>query len=61
VDPNSIVGDRLVWKNDTKNKISDTMNRIIPHRRPFVTILYVILDMSLLGLRLIITELLLVQ
>jgi hypothetical protein len=38
VDPNSTVGDRLVWKNDTKNKISDTMNRITPHRRPFVTI-----------------------
>jgi hypothetical protein len=41
VDPNSIVGDSLVWKNpqknDTKNKTSDTINRIIPHRRPFVT------------------------
>jgi len=38
----SIVGDKLVWKNaqknDTKNKTSDTMNRIIPHRSPFVTI-----------------------
>jgi hypothetical protein len=42
VDPSSIVGDNLVWKNtqknDTKNKISDTINRIISHRRPFVTI-----------------------
>jgi hypothetical protein len=42
VDPSSIVGDSLVWKNaqknDTKNKICETMNRIIPHRRPFVTI-----------------------
>ena len=42
VDPSSIVGDNLVWKNaqknDTKNKISNTINRIIPHRMPFVTI-----------------------
>jgi hypothetical protein len=42
VDPSSIVGDRLLWKNaqknDTKNRTSDTMNKIIPHRRPFVTI-----------------------
>jgi len=42
VDPNSIVGDKLVWKNaqknDTKNKTSDTMNSIIPHCSPFVTI-----------------------
>ena len=42
VDPSSIVGDSLVWKNaqknDWKNKISETMNRIISHRRPFVTI-----------------------
>jgi len=40
VDPISIVGDSLVWKNaqknDTKNRISDTMNRIIPHRSPCV-------------------------
>ena len=32
----------LEWKNaqtnETKNKISDTLNRIIPHHRPFVTI-----------------------
>jgi hypothetical protein len=42
VDPNSIVGDSLVWKNaqknETKNKISDTINRIILHRRPFATV-----------------------
>lgn len=42
VDPNSIVGDSLLWKkaqkNDAKNRISDTMNKIIPHRSPFVTI-----------------------
>jgi len=41
-DPNSIVGDSHVWKNDpkngTKNKIYETENRIIPHRSPFVTI-----------------------
>jgi hypothetical protein len=38
VDPNSIVGDNLEWKNDTKNKTSETMNRIILHRKPVVTI-----------------------
>jgi hypothetical protein len=42
VDPSSIVGDNLEWKNaqknDMKNRISDTINRIIPHRRPLVTI-----------------------
>jgi hypothetical protein len=42
VDPSTIVGDTLVWKNaqknDTKNKIFETINRIIPHCRPFVTI-----------------------
>jgi hypothetical protein len=40
-DPSSIIGD-FVWKNaqknDTKNRISEKMNRIIPHCRPFVTI-----------------------
>jgi hypothetical protein len=39
VDPSSIVGDSLVWKDAQKNetnKISDTINRIIPHPRiPF--------------------------
>ena len=43
VDPSSIVGDKIVWKNaqknDTKNKTSDKMNKIISHRNPFVTIL----------------------
>ena len=42
VDPSSIVGDKLEWKNaqknDTKNKTSETINRIIAHRNPFVTI-----------------------
>jgi hypothetical protein len=38
----SIVGDGLVWKNahkfDMLNRTSETMSRIIPHHRPFVTI-----------------------
>lgn len=42
MDPSSIVGDSLEWKNaqknDTKNNTSDTINKIIPHRKPFVTI-----------------------
>lgn len=42
IDPNSIVGDSLLWKNaqknDAKNNTSEIMNRIIPHRSPFVTI-----------------------
>ena len=42
VDPSSVVGDSLEWKNAQKNymknRISDTINRIIPHRRPIVTI-----------------------
>ena len=42
VDPSSFVGDNLVWKNaqknDTKNSTSDTINKIIPHCNPFVTI-----------------------
>jgi len=33
---------QIEWKNvqkiDTKNKTSETKNRIIPHRKPFVTI-----------------------
>lgn len=40
--PISIVGASLLWKNpqkkDTKNKTSDVMNRIIPHRNPIVTV-----------------------
>jgi len=39
--PNSGVGERLLWKNAQKNakknKTSEVMNKIIPHRRPFVT------------------------
>lgn len=39
--PSSIVGDRLLWKNAQKNltkkKISETINKIIPHRNPYVT------------------------
>jgi hypothetical protein len=37
IDPNSIVGDKLLWKNMKKNT-SEMMNRIIPHRNPFVAI-----------------------
>jgi len=39
--PNSGVGDNLLWKNAQKkakkNSTSDVMNKIIPHRNPFVT------------------------
>jgi|ERR1044072_5790589 hypothetical protein len=39
--PNSGVGDSLLWKNAQKkakkNRTSDVINRIIPHRRPLVT------------------------
>jgi hypothetical protein len=39
--PNSGVGARLLWKNAQKNakknSTSDVINRIIPHRNPFVT------------------------
>jgi hypothetical protein len=39
--PNSGVGARLLWKNAQKNakknRASDVINKIIPHRRPFVT------------------------
>ena len=42
VDRSSIVGDNLVWKNaqknDTKNKVSETINMIIPYRTSFLTI-----------------------
>lgn len=41
VSPSSIVGDRLEWKNlqkkDIKNRISDEMNKIIPHFIPINT------------------------
>lgn len=39
--PISIFGDRLLWKyaqkNLIKNKISDTINKIMPHRKPVST------------------------
>jgi hypothetical protein len=39
--PNSTVGEILLWKNaqkkDTKNNTSDTINRIIPIFKPFIT------------------------
>lgn len=41
VAPISILGERLLWKNaqkkEIKKKISEIMNKIIPHRNPFVT------------------------
>ena len=41
--PNSVVGDNLLWKNLQKNEIkkntSDVINKIIPHRRPIVTVI----------------------
>jgi hypothetical protein len=39
--PNSVVGERLLWKKaqkkEIKKKISETINKIIPHRKPRVT------------------------
>ena len=39
--PSSGVGERLLWKNAQKkakkNRTSDVMNKIIPHRNPVVT------------------------
>ena len=39
--PISIEGARLLWKkaqkNEKKNKISEVINKIIPHRNPFDT------------------------
>jgi hypothetical protein len=39
--PISRVGDSLLWKNaqkkEKKNNTSDAINRIIPHRIPFIT------------------------
>lgn len=41
--PNSIVGLNLLWKNaqknEKKNKTSEVINKIIPHRRPFTTLI----------------------
>lgn len=41
--PNSTVGDRLLWKKaqkkDKKKNTSETINKIIPHRRPSSTML----------------------
>ena len=41
--PISIVGDNLLWKKaqkkEKKNRTSDTINKIIPHRRPIATTL----------------------
>jgi hypothetical protein len=37
-----MVGDKLLWKkaqkNEKKNKISDVINKIMPHRSPLATI-----------------------
>jgi hypothetical protein len=61
VGPISMVGDSLVLKNaqqnDTNNSTSETINRIIPHCKSFVNILYVILDMFLLESHIVIIEL----
>jgi hypothetical protein len=42
VEPNSIVGDNLLWKNAQKNEMkkntSEMMNRIVPQHNPFVTL-----------------------
>lgn len=39
--PNSTLGDNLLWKNlqkkEIKKKISEIINKIIPHLRPFIT------------------------
>ena len=48
MDPSSIGGDSLLWKNDTKNRPSYRTNTIISHCNHFVTILNVILDKFLL-------------
>jgi hypothetical protein len=43
VEPSSIVGDNLLWKNAQKNEMkkntSETIKRIIPQRNPLVTFL----------------------
>ena len=42
IEPISIAGDKLLWKKAQKkakkNKISDTINKIVPKRRPIWTI-----------------------
>ena len=42
IEPTSILGDKLLWKNAQKNlkkkKISETINKIIPQRNPNSTI-----------------------
>lgn len=42
INPNSIVGANLLWKNpqknDRKKNTSEVMNKIIPQRRPIVTV-----------------------
>jgi hypothetical protein len=39
--PNSIAGERLLWKkaqkNEMKKNTSEIINKIIPHRSPIVT------------------------
>ena len=57
--PSSIEVDKLLWKkaqkNETKNKTSDKINRIIPHRNPVVTELQCEdLEMFLLEIHLVI-------
>lgn len=43
IDPNSILGERLEWKNaqknETKKKTSEVINNTIPHFSPLITIL----------------------
>lgn len=41
INPTSLIGERLLWKKaqkkEKKNRISDTINKIIPHRIPRIT------------------------
>lgn len=43
MEPSSMVGDSLLWKNaqkkEMKKNTSEMINRIIPHRNPLVTFL----------------------
>jgi len=65
VDPSSIVGDSLVWKNaqknDTKNRTSEMMNKTFLIVILLLLFLCAILGKFLLGSRLVIIELWLVQ